>query len=81
MNQENRLHGLDLLERYARQQDHIDCLLRQIEECKDRLESQELWSMLSLCLTENKQNQITVCKAFRFLLELEDDDNQAAGSD
>lgn len=72
MNQENRLHGLNLLERYARQQDHIDCLLRQIDECKERLDTHELQHMLGLCLIENKQNQATVRKAFYFLLELEE---------
>lgn len=75
MNQENRLHGLDLLERYAKQQDHIECLLRQIEECKGRTGSQELEYMLGLCLIENKQNQVTVRKAFYFLLELEENSN------
>lgn len=81
MNQENRLHGLDLLERYARQQDHIDCLLRQIEECRGRLDAQELKHMLGLCLIENKQNQVTVRKAFFFLLELEECGNQSAAND
>lgn len=79
MNQENRLHGLDLLERYARQQDHIECLLRQIEECRGRLDAQELQRMLRLCLIENKHNQLTVRKAFYFLLELEEGGNQPAG--
>lgn len=78
MNKENRLHGLDLLERYARQQDHIECLLRQIEECRGQLDAQELQHMLGLCLIENTQNQITVRKAFYFLLELEEGGNQSA---
>jgi len=73
MNKENRQHGLALLERYAREQDHIDCLLRQIEECEGRPESQALQDMLRLCLIGNRQNQCTLRKAFRFLLELDDD--------
>ncbi|KUM43734.1 hypothetical protein [Pseudomonas sp. EpS/L25] len=81
MNQENRKHGLDLLERYAIQEDHIVCLLRQIEECKGRLESQDLHYMLGLCLIENKQNQVIIKKAFRFLLDLDDGCNQGVGID
>jgi len=73
MNNENRQHGLGLLERYAREQDHIECLLRQIGECEGCPESQALQDMLRLCLIENRQNQVTVWKAFRFLLGLDDD--------
>lgn len=80
MNRENRLHGLNLLERYARQQDHTECLLHQIEECKCRLESQELQHVLGLCLVESRHNQITLRNAFYFLLELEEGDSQVAGA-
>lgn len=72
MNNENRQHGLGLIERYAREQDHIDCILRQISECEGFPQSQALQDMLRLCLIENRQNQVTVWKAFRFLLELDE---------
>jgi hypothetical protein len=71
MNKENRQHGLALLERYAKEQDHVSCILRQIEECKGSSESQALQDMLRLGLIENRQNQVTIRKAFRFLLELD----------
>lgn len=72
MNKEDRRHGHQLLERFAAEQDGIECLLRQLEECQGCAESAALQEMLNLCITELKQRQSTIQDAFRFLLDLED---------
>lgn len=72
MNEANRQHGLQILERYCKEQDGIESLLQQIDECKKSADTQALQDMLSLCVTELKQRQKTLQDAFRFLLNLEE---------
>lgn len=74
MNAENRRHGLYLMERHAKAQDDIDCLLRQIEECRGQGRSHALKEMLGLCVIQQRRNQATVQNAFLYFLDL--DENQ-----
>lgn len=71
MNELDRQHGLELLERYSTEQDAINKLLRQIYECHGTAETEALREMLGLCIVEIQDRQATVLKAFRFLLEAE----------
>lgn len=72
MNEQDRKHGLLLLERYAAEQDAINQLLRQIYECHGTADSEALKDMLTLCIAEIQDRQTTVQSAFRFLLDLQD---------
>lgn len=69
MNELDRQHGLELLERYSSEQDAINNLLRQIHDCHGTAQTEALREMLILCIVEIQDRQETVLKAFRFLLE------------
>lgn len=72
MNEQDRKHGLLLLERYSAEQDAINQLLRQIYECHGTSDSEALRDMLTLCIAEIQDRQTTVQGAFRFLLDLKE---------
>ncbi len=72
MNEQDRKHGLLLLERYSAEQDAINQLLRQIYECHGTSDSEALRDMLTLCIAEIQDRQTTVQSAFRFLLNLKE---------
>lgn len=72
MNEQDRTHGLLLMERYAAEQDAINQLLRQIYECHGTSDSEALRDMLTLCIAEIQDRQTTVQSAFRFLLDLKE---------
>lgn len=72
MNEQDRKHGLLLLERYSAEQDAINKLLRQIYECHGTADSEALREMLKLCIAEIQDRQTTVQSAFRFLLDIEE---------
>ena len=72
MNEQDRKHGLLLLERYSAEQDAINKLLRQIYECHGTSDSEALRDMLTLCIAEIQDRQTTVQGAFRFLLDLKE---------
>jgi len=63
-------HGLELIDRYALEQERILSLHAQIEECKKVRGSADLKNMLNLCVLEIEDRKKVIRNAFRFLLSI-----------
>ena len=66
----DRRHGLELIDRYALEQERILCLHAQIQACTPASGSADLKTMLQLCILEVEDRKKVISNAFRFLLNV-----------